>query len=784
MPTVFRSVQVLQPRPLPHPEIIRLVRVVQDPDRFFINLLPQMQHLLAIDFETSYVKDVRDIGSLGVHNYLRHPDTKIYLVSMSDNQGNRYSGPPKGAPWHWITNETTLLSHNRTFDMDVWNVLGFEYWFKNWICTADTSAANQCPRPLKQACQVLLGITPNKDVRDKMSDKDPDQMTPEFWQECVTYAQQDADNCLALYGKLDPLSELERCASYHTTRMSHRGIGVDAVALKKGIDTLKTKLFELQSAIPWFGELDSKGKEIPITSPKAVERECRKLGIPAPDSLAKDSPEFDAWVEQYGEVAPFAKAMGQVRSCNRLLTVLEAMEARRHGDRLYYGLKYFGAQHTGRWSGDNGLNMQNLPKKETFGVDVRSLLVPSPGHAFISADYSQIEARVLPWIAGDRALLELLRQGMDIYEAHARATMGYTDPRPLKEVNPEMRQMSKTRVLGLGFMMGAGTLINYAKTTTGITLSPLQAKKIVNDYRASNRPVTQTWDLLGNSMRRLMIQSPGETMEIKLPSGRTIKYFGVHEEQGMRAQKVRGEAFLWWTPGTLTENCLAGNSEVLTESGWMRIDLIANERVWDGEEWVSHDGLISQGIQRTIECLGLRCTPDHQVLSLNGWVTAEQVCGQPDGIQLVRPDEPITSPRSVRGEGPQPDHRVLSHQSRVDVGPDNIHSSQFEEPTYDLRNCGPRHRFVARGGPNHPALIVHNCVQGIARDILSNAVVNLERARIPVVLHVHDEVLCEVPLDSAEEACQTVKRIMEDLPAWAEGLPLNADPKILSCYEK
>ena len=512
--------------------------------------------------------------------------------------------------------------------------------------------------------------------------------------------------------------------------------------------------------------------------------------------------------------------------------------------------------------------------------------------------------------------------------------------------------MSKVRVLGLGFMMGPGALVSYARTNAGVTMSLAKAKEIVGNYRSNSKKTVAVWDTLNTAMRKTMIQRRGEDLEIKLPSGRHIRYFGVHEDQGMRASKVKGESPLWWHGGILTENCLAGNSEVLTESGWMRIDLVSNERVWDGMEWVSHDGLISQGIQRTIECLGLRCTPDHLVLSLNGWVTAEQVCGQPDGIQLVCPDEPITSadrskvwehrgcgssevatweehverevrlrsnssescvrvepetkpllweelpdpseatkqaeknawdesasglrrveihagtmlepktqglqelrgpwdnrvqilgvvvpkflgfdgshvqvrlrpgsnrqqlrvlpeqlsvdyasgelpkqtsghlrsvrvsdrlPRPVCSEGPQPDHRVLSHQSRVDVGSDNIHSSQFEEPTYDLRNCGPRHRFVARGGPDHPALIVHNCVQGTARDILSHAVVKLEEAGIPVVLHVHDEVLCEVPEEHAEEACQTVKRIMECLPDWCAGLPLNADPEIINCYTK
>lgn len=621
------------------------MRFLQDSYRIRFDLLPQLQmsspHYLAIDFETTYVKDVRDIGSLGVHNYLRHPDTKIWLVSMSDNQGRKFSGKPEDAPWNWITPETTLLSHNRTFDSDVLEQTWVQFndeslenprWipYKDWICTSDTAAANQVPRALKGACKVVLGTKVDKDVRDKMSGKDPATMTKEFWDECVDYAQADADNCLALHEMLTPLSEHEHKASLHTTRMCHRGIGVDEGKLNASIEKIKLSLFELQSSVPWFGELDVKGKEIPTMSPKAVARECSKLGIPAPESMAKDSPEFDRWCEEYSERAPFVQALGKIRSCNRVLTVLEAMKARTSGGRLYYGLKYFGAQHTGRWSGDNGLNMQNLPRKEMFGIDLRSMLIPKPGHVFVSADYSQIEARVLPWIAGNEPLLKLLRDGMDIYEAYARSSLGYTDPRPLKEVNPELRQIGKIHILGLGFGLGAATLVNYAKSNMGLKLTPVEAKRIVNDFRARNQPTVRVWNLLGGEMRRTMIQNRGEDMNVKLPSGRTIKYFNVHEDQGMRASKIQGESPLWWTPGALTENL----------------------------------------------------------------------------------------------------------------------------------------------------------IQGTARDVLAQAVVRIEEAGIPVVLHVHDEVLCEVPLDDAQEACQTVKRIMEDLPDWCAGLPLNADPKIINCYTK
>lgn len=911
-----------------------------------------MSNIVAIDAECTYVEDVRDIKSLGVTTYIHHPETEHFMVSMWCPEWN-YVGPWEKAPLDRIDGDSTiLLSHNRSFDSAVLSKMAPTVKPKQWICTADQAAMNQVPRPLSGAAKVVLGIKVDKKVRDEMNGKTVASMTPEFLERARAYALEDSRICYELHKKLEPFTELEQTVSEHTTWMGLRGIRVDVAKIAHALESLTQQVYDLQRKIPWHGELDAKGKEVKLGSPKALARECNKAGIPAPESTAKNSPEFDKWAEQYADKAPFVKALSDLRSCNRLLTVVQAFETRRQKDILPYGLKYCGAQHTRRWSGDDGLNLQNLPRKAMFGVDVRAFLIPREGFTFVSADYSQIEARVLPWIAGDKALLELLASGMDIYEAHARATMGYTDPRPLKEVDPAMRQFAKPQVLGLGFRLGAVGFQAYAKTSAGIDLSLAECKAAVDAYRAKNKPIVNLWSVFDRSMRKQCIQDRGGDFEIDLPSGRTIRYHSMHEDGGIRASKVKGEAPGYWHGGVATENCLAGSSEVLTRDGWVRIDSVNDQDVWDGEEWVAHQGLIKQGVQRTIACFGLRCTPDHRVLSECGWISAEYACKHPDGVLLLHPYESTTSPhwaafreansccvrwaskekefvgsgvrlresdsegrdrdskqgstdvrevvrlhksqeqreiensrdvstpsvrcmeidacalsepqaqsvqelrRSgdsrvpslggfVRGvlecigsdvstgyglgsdrqptgiqagelplddentelseqasvviqtsrtakrflgrdqsQGLEENHGVLSDKAWVDVGADHKHTCESVEPTFDLRNCGPRQRFVARGGPGKPALIVHNCVQGIARDILANAIANLRAASVPVVLHVHDEVLAEVPIDIKEEGRQAVITAMETLPDWAAGLPLKTDARLLDRYTK
>ena len=285
--------------------------------------------------------------------------------------------------------------------------------------------------------------------------------------------------------------------------------------------------------------------------------------------------------------------------------------------------------NTGRPSGESGLNLFNLTKKKVAGVDIRGCIYPAPGKKFIVADLKQIEARVSLWFAGDWKQLELLRNGMDVYEAHARATMGYTRPEALAdyvksdacpEKDRNLRQIAKARVLGLGFGMGHVRLIEYAKAQLGLVLTVQQAKTIVNGFRTANPGIVKFWYKLSNAMEAHCVgPDRHESFRIELPSWRSLEYYDVNMAEGLQARDEIGGHLTHWFGGKLAENCLAGDTEVLTDKrGWVSLDSVTSEdRVWDGVEWVNHDGLSHQGEQETIDFGGVRLTPDHKVL-VNG----------------------------------------------------------------------------------------------------------------------------------------------------------------------
>jgi DNA polymerase len=250
--------------------------------------------------------------------------------------------------------------------------------------------------------------------------------------------------------------------------------------------------------------------------------------------------------------------------------------------------------------------------------------VPRPGKEFIISDLSQIEPRVLAWLCGDTVLLDQLADGVPLYEAHARATMGWTGGN-LKKENAELYSLAKARVLGLGYGCGPERFVEVARTMAGITISSQEATRTVESFRGSNRKITALWNQLQNDFKR----SSGGDFVVELPSGRKLTYRDVRSSGGWTARVERGSRRIPFYGGKLCENCLGEGTEVLTNSGWMPIEQVGqDDLVWDGVEWVTHSGVVEQGDRETIDFGGVRVTPDHKVLTRAGWLASAETTHQ------------------------------------------------------------------------------------------------------------------------------------------------------------
>lgn len=497
---------------------------------------------VALDSESYYDKDY-SVADLGPWHYVHDPRFDCYMVSIADSEGWRWTGRPRDCDWGRVFGEdVTLLSHNTGFDMAVIERLHELALipppvYAAWHDTADLSAYLGAPRNLAGASEMLLGIPMSKEMRGHMSGKQYDDLAPEKQQAMIEYAQKDADNCLALWIKHGhKWPEDERWLSVHTREMGRKGMPVNIERVKAGILTLQTQRDEALANIPWAAESGT-----PL-SKRYMEAQCKLDGIEMPSSMAKDSEECAAWEEKYADTHKWIRAVRTYRRVNMLLEKLHVLHDRTVNGWFKYGLKYFGASVTGRWSGDSGFNIQNIMSKPMFGIDMRAMFEAPEGYVFVTVDLSNIEPRVLAWLAGDTSLLEQLRTGMDIYEAHARNTMGYNEPEPLKvkaaaEPFLTMRKLSKARVIGLGYQCGILKFVDVARIIGNLTLSVAESERTVNDYRSTNTKVVAFWKKLERYMRSCC--GTGQSCKLELPSGRVMEYHDVQDIGGMSAVTCR-----------------------------------------------------------------------------------------------------------------------------------------------------------------------------------------------------------------------------------------------------
>lgn len=504
--------------------------------------------LAAIDFESFYAKGC-DIGTLGAYHYLRHPKVEVYLVSVV-SEDFKWVGHPRDFDWARLDG-AFIVAHNLAFDG-----LVLAHLIERGIvppiklagsgCTANLSVYLGAPRNLAGAAKQLLGLDVSKDMRAWMKGKTwEDAVNAGHAEEMRNYALRDAQACFDIWKQYSaqwPQHEQELARL--TMLASWRGFKVDVERVTDGIRALDRVLFDAEAKIPW-SDSDSK-----ILSPKALGEACRAAGITPPSSLSEDDPACEAWERTYGEQYPWVGAMRDWRKANALREKLKTMRDRtRETDGcMGYGLKYFGAA-TGRWSGDAGFNVQNLPRGESYGVDLRSCIVPRPGYEFVICDLSQIEPRVLAWLCGDQALLDQLDAGVPLYEAHARMTMGWTGGK-LKKEDPRLYSLAKARVLGLGYGCGPEKFVAVARIMGGIEITLPEAEKVVTEFRQSNRRITALWNRLQTDFRR----SANGDYEIELPSGRRLTYRNVSGKGGWTAQTERGGPRQYIYGGRLAEN--------------------------------------------------------------------------------------------------------------------------------------------------------------------------------------------------------------------------------------
>ena len=198
-------------------------------------------------------------------------------------------------------------------------------------------------------------------------------------------------------------------------------------------------------------------------------------------------------------------------------------------------IRYYAA-HTGRWGGDDKINLQNLPSRGPNAKTLKRAIIAPEGQMIVEADSAQIEARVLAWLAEQEDLVSAFTNREDVYKKMAAKI--YNVPEDV--VNKEQRFVGKTTILGAGYGMGAikfqAQLRNF-----GTDIELREAQRIIEIYREANDMISKLWKDANNSIKymasgnRLQFGRYG-VLEVvaggvRLPSGLIMRYDGLRGEQ-------------------------------------------------------------------------------------------------------------------------------------------------------------------------------------------------------------------------------------------------------------
>ena len=227
-------------------------------------------------------------------------------------------------------------------------------------------------------------------------------------------------------------------------------------------------------------------------------------------------------------------------------------------------LKYYAA-HTSRWGGMDKVNLQNLPSRGPNAGTLKKAIRAPDGYVMIDSDSSQIEARMLAWMAGQDDLVEAFRNKEDVYKIMASAIYGI----PVEDITPAQRFIGKTVILGSGYGLGGKKFFMFMKAA-GVAMSQDMASHIIDTYRFTYPMIPRLWeqgDVLLGAIINNQTAPYGKEGVVKLawgmiqtPIGLPMKYY-----QLRRSRKPNGnEEFLYTSRtgitsiwgGKLTENII------------------------------------------------------------------------------------------------------------------------------------------------------------------------------------------------------------------------------------
>lgn len=510
--------------------------------------------IVTLDFETYYSKDY-SLSKITTEQYIRDPQFQVIGFAAKVNN----------EPTVWVSGNdekislcltaldipnSYLIAHNAAFDGAIlaWRYGLLPKYYLDTLSMARPVTGQTVGGSLdKLAKKFMLGVKGTEVV--KALGKRREDFTPAELYEYGNYCKNDVDITYRLFHVLkqwNPSKELF-IQDLMLRMFTDPVLTLDKELLEEHLSKVQTSKQKLMDRID-----SSIGREALMSNPKFAQV-LKQLNVEAPMKVSlrtnketyafgKTDPAFKALLEHDD---PRVQAVVAAR-----LGIKSTLEETRTdsfigiADRgaLPILLNYWGA-HTGRASGGDKMNLQNLPR----GGSLRRAIRAPKGHKLVVSDSSQIEARVVAWLAGQTDLVDDFRNGEDIYSKFATVVYGRPVDRKRKAIHPETGKefnpdkvegfVGKTCILGLGYGMGAEKFKATLKAGAGgvsVDMDIEEARRTVSLYRTKYSKISELWTAASRALEKMAKGFDAEfgvgvTIKcgpdgIQLPNGTMIRY--------------------------------------------------------------------------------------------------------------------------------------------------------------------------------------------------------------------------------------------------------------------
>jgi DNA polymerase I-like protein with 3'-5' exonuclease and polymerase domains len=491
--------------------------------------------IYCIDFETYYTRDY-SLSKMTTEEYIRHPDFEVIGVAVqADGEEVQWFSGTKAATQEWLDSfnfqDNLVIAHNAAFDMAILN-WHFKIAPKAIVDTLSMARAihgTEVGGSLAKLAEYYnLGVK-GTEVLNALG-KHRIDFTPEELARYGEYCKNDVTLTLDLFKHLAvdfPAIEL-RLIDLTIRMFSEPVLVLNKAVLNAHRNIVQDMKERLLNSVLVDREM--------LMSNEKFAALLQNCGVVPPRKISattgKETWAFAKSDEAFKALLEHEDTNVQTLVAARLGTKSTLEETRtlrfmRIADRglLPIPLRYYAA-HTGRWGGDDKVNLQNLPR----GSALKKAIEAPHGWKMIDSDSSQIEARVLAWLAEQNDLVDAFERKEDVYKKMAAAIYGKEEA----DVTKDERFVGKTTILGAGYGMGAAKFMAQLKTF-GVELPQEECERIIKVYRETYEWIPTLWRKAGNILdviisdqytklgRDGLLKVEGKR-GIRLPNGLYLKY--------------------------------------------------------------------------------------------------------------------------------------------------------------------------------------------------------------------------------------------------------------------